>query len=185
MEVAGQLVGVVERKSLADLASTLTSGRLKFALADLASLPRSAVVVEDRYAAVFKLERVRPSVVTEGIAECQVRWPSVPIIFCESRALAQEWTYRFLAASAAAVGEERLAEPMAATFTPGAPLAPRDPTTAEVRRWAVEHGYPTVIPSPTAVGCDPRSGRPTPTSTAEGGHFCRWVRLDTTRRRDP
>jgi hypothetical protein len=57
------------------------------------------VVVEDRYSAIFKLSRVRPRVVADGIAELQVRYPSVPIVFCETRQLAQEWTYRFLGAA--------------------------------------------------------------------------------------
>ena len=54
------LVAAVERKSLADLVSSLTSGRLRFALGELAALPRAAVVVEDRYSQVFTLDRVRP-----------------------------------------------------------------------------------------------------------------------------
>lgn len=66
---------------------------------ELASLPRAAVVVEDRYSAVFKLERVRPAVVVDGLAEVQVRWPNVPLVFCETRALAEEWTFRFLGAA--------------------------------------------------------------------------------------
>jgi hypothetical protein len=49
----GRLVASVERKSLADL----VGGRLRYALAELAALPRAAVVVEDRYSAVFKLDR--------------------------------------------------------------------------------------------------------------------------------
>lgn len=57
-------------------------------------MPRAAVVVEDRYSAVFKLDRVRPALVADGLAECQVRWPSVPVIFAETRQLAEEWTYR-------------------------------------------------------------------------------------------
>jgi ERCC4-type nuclease len=45
----GRLVASVERRSLADLVTTLTTGKLGFALADLAALPRAALVVEDRY----------------------------------------------------------------------------------------------------------------------------------------
>ena len=43
----GRLVASVERKSLADLATSLTSGRLRYALAELAALPQAAVAVED------------------------------------------------------------------------------------------------------------------------------------------
>jgi hypothetical protein len=38
-------------------------------------------------------------VVADGLAELQVRYPSVPIVFCETRQLAQEWAYRFLGAA--------------------------------------------------------------------------------------
>ena len=35
-----------------------------------------------------------------------VRYPNVPIVFCENRRLAEEWAYRFLGASAAYADEE-------------------------------------------------------------------------------
>lgn len=103
--VDGLLQPSVERKSLADLVSSLTTGKLKFQLTELAAIPRAAVVVEERYSQVFKLDRVRPSVVADGIAECQIRFPTVPIVFCETRKLAQEWTYRFLAAARVGLSE--------------------------------------------------------------------------------
>ena len=96
---SGEIVAAVERKSLADLVATVTNGKLRFAMAALAAVPRAAVVVEDRYSAIFKLTRVRPRVVADGIAELQVRYPTVPIVFCETRQLAQEWAYRFLGAA--------------------------------------------------------------------------------------
>jgi hypothetical protein len=49
----GKVVAAVERKSLPDLVGSLISGRLRFALGELAALPRAAVVVEDRYSQVF------------------------------------------------------------------------------------------------------------------------------------
>jgi hypothetical protein len=45
-------------------------------------------------------DRVRPARVADGIAELQAGWPTVPIIFADTRELAQEWTYRFLATAA-------------------------------------------------------------------------------------
>jgi len=96
-----RLIASVERKSLADLVTSLTSGKLRYAVAELAALPRAALVVEDRYSAIYKLGRIRPAVVADGLAELQVRWPNVPIVFCETRQLAEEWTYRFLAAARA------------------------------------------------------------------------------------
>jgi hypothetical protein len=138
----GHLVAAVERKSLADLVSTLTTGKLRYLMADLAALPRAALVVEDRWSSVFKLDRVRPSVVTEGLAEMQVRFPNVPIVFCETRPLAQEWAYRFLGAAAAHHGEHLDAARLESALPPAAPLAPPEPTTAEVRAWAVGAGLP-------------------------------------------
>lgn len=138
----GQLVVSVERKSLPDLVAALVGGKLRYLLAELASLPRAAVVVEDRYSAVFKLDRVRPAVVADGLAEVQVRWPNVPLVFCETRALAEEWTFRFLGAAAVALTEHADAEPVAASLPVPPPLAPSPPTNAEVRRWALGQGYP-------------------------------------------
>lgn len=105
--VGDEVVAVVERKTLADLAGSLTSGRMAHRMGALAEVPRAAVVVEDRYSAVFKLEHVRPALVADLVGECQVRWPTVPVVFAENRALAQEWAYRFLAA---AVQERLLGE---------------------------------------------------------------------------
>jgi hypothetical protein len=59
---------------LPDLVFSLTSGRLRFALGELATLPRAAVVVEERYSQLFALDRVRPAVIADGLAELQVRW---------------------------------------------------------------------------------------------------------------
>jgi ERCC4 domain len=139
---AGRLVAAVERKSLPDLVASLTSGRLRYALADLAALPRAAVVVEDRYSQIFTLDRIRPAIVADGLAELQVRWPTVPIIFAETRPLAEEWTYRYLAAAhvwgdgeAAAV--DRIG-PLVSDLD-NAPTAP-GPSTSEVRAWARGQG---------------------------------------------
>jgi hypothetical protein len=43
--------------------------------------------------------------VAEMLAGAQVRYPNVPIVFCETRALAQEWAYRFLGAALAFADE--------------------------------------------------------------------------------
>jgi hypothetical protein len=115
----GALVAAVERKSLGDLVGSLTSGRLRYALGELAALPRAAVVVEDRYSQIFKQDRARPALVVDAIAECQIRWPNVPIVFCETRGLAEEWTYRYLAAAYAwATAEPAAIERVAAWPSP-------------------------------------------------------------------
>jgi len=146
--VNGRLVASVERKSLPDLVASLTGGKLRYALAELAALPRAAVVVEERYSAIFKLDRVRPAQIADGLAELQVRWPNVPIVFCETRPLAEEWTYRFLAAAhmwaeTETASLERIAplDSTATTELHDAPDSP-EPSTAEVRAWARANGIP-------------------------------------------
>lgn len=106
VEIDGDVVGVVERKKLAELAGNVVDGSLLIRLGELAAARRAAVVVEDRWADVFRLKYVAPSMVAEMLAAAQVRYPNVPIVFCENRQLAQEWTYRFLGAAAAFVDEE-------------------------------------------------------------------------------
>jgi hypothetical protein len=150
VELDGRVVAAVERKSLADLVASMTGGRLRYAMGELAALPRAAIVVEDRWSEVFKLTRVRPAVVADGLAEVQVRWPSVPIVFTETRPLAQEWTYRWLAAALEAAAEDvqgadRLAGLIVATeLAPGRwqpppkskPVPAVHPPAAEMRAWA-------------------------------------------------
>lgn len=140
VSVADRLVAAVERKSLTDLVSSLLNGKLRYALGELAVLPRAAVVVEDRYSQVFKLDWVRPAMVADGLAELQVRWPGVPIVYAESRTLAEEWTYRYLAAARVWATDELALAERAGTDavrpeTAAAPAAP-EPSTSEVRAWA-------------------------------------------------
>lgn len=101
VRVADELVAVVERKSLQDLTSNLVSGSLTYALAGLATVERAALVVEDRYAAIFKLDFVPPGFAADLLAAVQVPYPKVPIIFCDTRPLAEEWVHRFLGAAVA------------------------------------------------------------------------------------
>ena len=61
----GNVIAVVERKSLDDLVRRLIDGQLTYAIADLATLPRAAVVVEDRYSSLFNPEYAQPGFVTE------------------------------------------------------------------------------------------------------------------------
>jgi hypothetical protein len=140
IDFGGRIVAAVERKSLADLVATLTNGKLRYQLAELAALPNAAVVVEDRYSAVFKLDRVRPAVVAEGLGEVAARFPTVPVVFAETRQLAQEWTYRFLGAALAYHHDDLGAVPLVADLPAGGPVPPPQPTTAEVRAWARAHG---------------------------------------------
>ena len=144
VELAGVVVAAVERKSIDDLTTSLTNGKLRFALTELASLPRAAIVVESRYSDVFKLRHARPAAVAEGLADLQVRWPTVPIHFCETRQLAEEWTYRFLGAALAWARTEHDVRARLGDDVIGAP--PEDPQTpvpptAELRAWALQNGF--------------------------------------------
>jgi hypothetical protein len=135
VELEGRLVAAVERKSLADLVGSLTGGRLGFPLAELAALPRSAVVVEERYSKLLQYPHVRAATVATALAEAQVRWPSVPIVFCETRPLAEEWTYRYLAAALVELADQAEGPVLPAVAAPSPA-----PTAAQVRRWAKEQG---------------------------------------------
>lgn len=106
VEVDGDVVAAVERKKLQELAGNVVDGKLLLTLGELSTVPRAAIVVEDRWADVFRLKFVSPAMVAEMLAAAQVRYPNVPIVFCENRQLAQEWTYRFLGAALAYADEE-------------------------------------------------------------------------------
>jgi ERCC4-type nuclease len=93
----GSLLAAVERKSLENSAATLSDGTLAFQLQRLAELPLAAIVVEARYSALFKLEHVDGSWLAEQLARLEVRYPEVHLVFADSRRLAEDWTYRFLA----------------------------------------------------------------------------------------
>jgi hypothetical protein len=101
LAVGGRIVAAVERKSLDDFASSAVDASLSFVMAELASLDRAAVVVEGRYADVFTREHVQPGFLADLVAQLQVRYPNVAIVFCGSRKLAEEWTFRFLGAARA------------------------------------------------------------------------------------
>jgi hypothetical protein len=108
VELDDVIVASVERKSVADLVKRLVDGQLAFAMADLASLPHAAVAVDGRYADALKAEYVQPGFVADLLARVAVRYPAVPVVFAGSRKLAEEWTYRFLAAAYAdALGEQQ------------------------------------------------------------------------------
>ncbi|TFV74373.1 hypothetical protein E4P39_12825 [Blastococcus sp. CT_GayMR19] len=143
VELDGAVVAAVERKSVNDLASSLLSGKLTYALSELSALPRAALVVEDRYSRLFTLEHVSGSRVAEALAEAQVRFPSVPIVFCETRPLAQEWTYRWLGACLVELTAAARTRSVESTFSPGGAVPPapaRRPRASAVRAWAREQG---------------------------------------------
>jgi hypothetical protein len=99
------------------------------------------VVVEDRYARLLDAEHVRPAVAADALAEAQVRWPAIPIVFCDTRPLAEEWTYRWLAAANRELAAAAATADLETTLTSAGPLEPAEPTPAEIRAWAAAHGH--------------------------------------------
>jgi hypothetical protein len=92
------------------------------------------------YSQVFKLDWIRPAVMPTASPSYRSAGPACRSSFSEACRLAEEWTYRYIAAAHAwASTELALAErssgdsvkPATAT-APGAP----EPTTSEVRAWA-------------------------------------------------
>ena len=97
----GSIIAAVERKTIDDLANGLNNGTLVFELAKLGELPRSALVVEERYSTLLKHAYAPAGFLPDMLARIQVRYPEVPIVFAETRPLAEEWTFRYLGAAAA------------------------------------------------------------------------------------
>lgn len=98
------VVAAVERKTADDFRTSLVDGSLAFLMAELSALPAAAVVVEERYSSMLRSEHVEPGWIAELIARVQVRYPTVPVVFCDARKFAEEWTYRFLGAAFAELG---------------------------------------------------------------------------------
>jgi ERCC4-type nuclease len=98
------VAAVVERKTSEDLIKSLVDGTLGFAMAELSGLPAAAVVVEERYPKIAAAPRVRAGWPCELLVQLQLRYPNVPIVFADSRKLAEDWTHRFLAAASAGPG---------------------------------------------------------------------------------
>ncbi len=95
----GQVGAVVERKTLENLATSLSDGSLAFQMQRLAEVGRSAVVVEGDYPDLFRTQPGRGSWLGDMLGRLTVRYPEVPIVFGGSRRFAEEWTYRFFGAA--------------------------------------------------------------------------------------
>jgi hypothetical protein len=102
--VGDAVVAYVERKTGDDFRTSLTDGSLAFLMAELATFPAAAVVVEDRHSSMLRSEYVQPGWLAELVGRLQVRHPAAPIVFCEAREFAEEWTCRFLGTAYAELG---------------------------------------------------------------------------------
>jgi hypothetical protein len=97
--VDGDVVAVVERKTLENLASSLSEGSLLFQLQRLSETGLAAVVVEGDYPDLFRRHGGRASWLADMLTRLAVRYPEVPIVFAGSRRFAEDWSYRFFAAA--------------------------------------------------------------------------------------
>ncbi len=117
-----EMIAVVERKTLEDFTASLNDGTLNYVMAELSGLKAAAVAVEGSYSALLRHAYTRPGYLLDAVGRLQVRYPSVPIVFLESRKLAEEWTFRFLRAAHAFGTGDDLA--LSALVVPQATTAP-------------------------------------------------------------
>ena len=151
-----EVIAAVERKSIDDLGNGLMKRTLTYQLAGLAGLRRAAVVVEASYSKLFTREYVSGAALAEAAAEAQVRFPTVPIVFCDNRKLAEEWVDRWLGAALhewrLTAGSETIVHSMQ-----GPPATP-----SEIRSWARAEGLEVPargrIPAPVRAAWDRRNG---------------------------
>ena len=95
-----ELAAVVERKKLKEFAAAAVNGQLALAMAELATMPRAAVVIEGRLGKLLSTDetRVRPGWLLNLTAALQAAYPNVPLLFAESGPLAADLAYRWLSA---------------------------------------------------------------------------------------
>lgn len=95
-----ELAAVVERKKLKEFAGAAVNGQLALAMAELAAMPRAAVVIEGRLSKLLASDetRVRPGWLLNLTAALQAAYPNVPLLFAESGPLAADLAYRWLSA---------------------------------------------------------------------------------------
>lgn len=109
--VADEVYAAIERKSPAGLTNSAMDGTLSFVLAELSRLHRACLVVEGRFSELFKDNPyVNASWLMNVVAALQWTYPQVPWFFAETRSLAEEFAFRWLAAAHKAATD------------PGAPL---------------------------------------------------------------
>jgi hypothetical protein len=99
------VLAVVERKTQDNLLGDIGSLRaLHQGLAELASQPRAAVVIEAQYGDFLDPGRTRawpPAHVARVLAELAALHPKLPFVFAGNRKLANAWTLRWFGAVAA------------------------------------------------------------------------------------
>jgi ERCC4-type nuclease len=105
---ASEPIAVVERKTLEDFTHALSDGSLSFAMAALSELPVAAIVVEGSYSRFLRQAHAPQGWLDDVLVRLQARYPTVPVMFLESRKLAEHWTLKFLATSMREYSQPRL-----------------------------------------------------------------------------
>jgi hypothetical protein len=91
----GTIIAAVERKTLENLAGTLSDGTPAFQMQRLSELPLAAMGIEARYSALFKLERIDGAWLADQLARLHVRYPDIQLAYADTRRHAEDWTHRF------------------------------------------------------------------------------------------
>ena len=130
-----RLVAVVERKRLEEFAGAAVQGQLQLLMAELATMPRAAVVIEGRLSQLVKGDmKTRPGWLLNLVAALQAAYPNVPLLFAETGPLAADLAYRWLSASlrlARAQGAgETVPDTLAASLGPAYGALPSAPEAA-------------------------------------------------------
>jgi hypothetical protein len=107
------------------------------------------------------------AVIVDGLAELHIRWPAVSIVFCETRGLAEEWTYRYLAAAQAWAITEH---PALQHISPGNPVEFNRPRWGTRRAGTRHRRGPRPGPGPRHR---PGRARPRPTPTRNPASLAR------------
>jgi ERCC4-type nuclease len=125
--IGNALVAVVERKAIDDFCTSLVDGTLGFVMVELARFRVAAVVVEGTYTQILRRGFVDGAWLAELLARLQVRYPTVSIVFAETRTLGERWTYEFFRAAATEYEPDPVAdqEPVAQDTRPKRKRTPK------------------------------------------------------------
>jgi hypothetical protein len=74
-------------------------------------MPRAAVVVEDRCGNLLKHAYASAGFPPDMLARVQISYPEIPIVFLQTRPLAEEWNFRYLGAILAEFESQRQTGP--------------------------------------------------------------------------
>jgi len=160
-----ELAAVVERKKLQEFVGSAVNGQLALAMAELAAMPRAAVIIEGRLGKLLAADqtRVKPGWILNLTAALQAAYPNVPLLFAESAPLAADLAYRWLSACMklrqGARRGRSIGESLADVLgdVPVAPGSPEQPVGVEPSQLATPLFAPLL--DPLGQPYDPLGGR--------------------------